>query len=216
MKDSTARPEWSPEMGFAVELYFPYIGLYVHPGNGLSNLLLWEMSFVADAFDDGLVKTTPEALMHWTGVTVKRVVRHLEELVADGILTAYGPIKARTETSYRFLFHHDAVARMDYWVKHKIDWREERHEVRWGRAERRPKAAPTSSGNGLRFRVFERDGFRCRYCGRAAADGAVLQADHVYPASRGGRATMENLVTACFECNNGKRDRVLTSGEQEP
>ena len=35
----------------------------------------------------------------------------------------------------------------------------------------------------LRFEVLNRDGFRCRYCGRSQRDGAVLHVDHVVPFS---------------------------------
>lgn len=62
---------------------------------------------------------------------------------------------------------------------------------------------------GLRFNVFRRDGFRCRYCGRSVDDGAVLHADHVIPESKGGPTTLENLVTACRECNIGKSDKDI-------
>lgn len=62
---------------------------------------------------------------------------------------------------------------------------------------------------GLRFDVFMRDGFCCRYCGRSAEDGAILHADHVVARSKGGPTTLENLVTACFECNIGKSDKDL-------
>lgn len=62
---------------------------------------------------------------------------------------------------------------------------------------------------GLRFDVFKRDGFRCRYCGISADDGAILHADHVIPQSKGGPTTLENLATACFECNVGKSDKDL-------
>lgn len=74
--------------------------------------------------------------------------------------------------------------------------------------ERRQNRRP-SRGTTLRFKVFERDGFRCRYCGRGTPD-VVLQADHVIPASKGGPYTMENLVTSCRDCNIGKRDRLLS------
>ena len=60
-----------------------------------------------------------------------------------------------------------------------------------------------------RFVIFERDGFKCRYCGRAAETGVVLEIDHVKPRSFGGSDDMENLVTACHECNMGKADRLL-------
>jgi hypothetical protein len=62
---------------------------------------------------------------------------------------------------------------------------------------------------GLRFDVFNRDGFRCRYCGVSIDDGAILHADHVIPESKGGPTTMENLVTACLDCNLGKSNKDL-------
>ena len=63
-----------------------------------------------------------------------------------------------------------------------------------------------------RFRVLSRDHFRCQYCGRSQAEGAVLHLDHVVPFSKGGPTTEENLITACMDCNLGKTDRdVLPS-----
>ncbi|MFJ6561989.1 HNH endonuclease [Streptomyces sp. NPDC091412] len=55
----------------------------------------------------------------------------------------------------------------------------------------------------LRFEVLRRDGFRCRYCGVTAAD-AELTVDHVTPIALGGADALDNLVTACGPCNNGK------------
>lgn len=62
---------------------------------------------------------------------------------------------------------------------------------------------------GLRFDVFMRDDFRCRYCGISVNDGAILHADHVIAESKGGPTTLENLVTACIDCNLGKSDKDL-------
>ena len=56
----------------------------------------------------------------------------------------------------------------------------------------------------LRFRVLQRDGFRCAYCGQSAKDGAVLHVDHVVPVASGGETTEDNLLTACASCNLGK------------
>ena len=56
----------------------------------------------------------------------------------------------------------------------------------------------------LRFRVLQRDGFRCQYCGANQRDGVVLHVDHVVPHSRGGQTTEDNLITACESCNLGK------------
>jgi hypothetical protein len=57
----------------------------------------------------------------------------------------------------------------------------------------------------LRFEVFRRDGFRCRYCGLNAGEtGAGLTIDHVVPVALGGANEPSNLVTACKDCNAGK------------
>ena len=55
----------------------------------------------------------------------------------------------------------------------------------------------------LRYEVLRRDNYTCRYCG-AFAPVTPLVVDHVVPRSRGGRDVLENLVTACEPCNNGK------------
>lgn len=60
----------------------------------------------------------------------------------------------------------------------------------------------------LRFEVLKRDNFTCQYCGRSAPD-VPLAVDHIFPFSKGGKHTMENLKTACEDCNIGKGDSVL-------
>lgn len=57
----------------------------------------------------------------------------------------------------------------------------------------------------LRYCIFARDQFTCQYCGRKAPD-VVLHVDHKLPVALGGDNDRENLVTACQECNAGKRD----------
>lgn len=63
--------------------------------------------------------------------------------------------------------------------------------------------------NKVRFEVFKRDKFTCQYCGKSAPD-VVLNVDHIKPVAEGGTNDILNLVTACFECNNGKSDRELS------
>jgi 5-methylcytosine-specific restriction endonuclease McrA len=65
----------------------------------------------------------------------------------------------------------------------------------------------------LRFTVLRRDNFKCQYCGRGPQEGVILHVDHKFPKSKGGEFALENLVTACFECNIGKGDAIL--GERE-
>lgn len=60
----------------------------------------------------------------------------------------------------------------------------------------------------LRFEIFNRDKFTCQYCGRKAPF-VELQIDHIHPKSKGGKNEVDNYATACFECNNGKRDVII-------
>jgi len=64
----------------------------------------------------------------------------------------------------------------------------------------------------IRFEVFKRDGFRCRYCG-ASPIREPLTIDHVLPRSKGGTDEAENLVTACWSCNSGKSDTLLSESK---
>ena len=60
-----------------------------------------------------------------------------------------------------------------------------------------------------RIKVLERDNYTCQICGRSIEDGVKLEIDHVIPKSKGGTYKMDNLQTLCFDCNRGKRDKIL-------
>ena len=45
----------------------------------------------------------------------------------------------------------------------------------------------------------------CHYCGRNIP-AKELTMDHIVPLARGGKSTKGNLVTACKECNNNKKN----------
>jgi len=61
-----------------------------------------------------------------------------------------------------------------------------------------------------RFEVFKRDSFSCQYC-YAKPPKVPLEIDHIIPVSKGGTNQIDNLVTACFDCNRGKSDTELQS-----
>ncbi|MSQ13957.1 MAG: HNH endonuclease [Dehalococcoidia bacterium] len=61
----------------------------------------------------------------------------------------------------------------------------------------------------LRFEVFKRNNFTCRYGGRKTPQ-IVLEVDHVIPVAKGGGDEIENLVTSCYECNRGKGASLLS------
>ena len=54
-----------------------------------------------------------------------------------------------------------------------------------------------------RFDVFKRDNFTCQYCSRKPPK-VPLECDHIVPVCKGGNNTIDNLITACFDCNRGK------------
>jgi hypothetical protein len=61
----------------------------------------------------------------------------------------------------------------------------------------------------VRFEVFKRDKFQCQYCGKSAPD-VVLNVDHIDPVANGGSNDLVNLITSCFDCNQGKKARLLS------
>lgn len=56
----------------------------------------------------------------------------------------------------------------------------------------------------LRAAVMERDGYQCVNCGATKP----LAIDHIFPWSRGGEDTLENLQVLCKPCNSKKRDSI--------
>ena len=125
-----------------------------------------------------------------------------------------------------------------------------RWTVEWPKEHRRAQAAPTNPGvTGPKTEqyaltaaterpIYERDGYRCRYCGcrvvlksaRTAMKDLVPDAiiwsdsdkhwhggfyallacvDHLVPRARGGDNSPDNLVTACWPCNFSKMDSLI-------
>ncbi len=64
------------------------------------------------------------------------------------------------------------------------------------------KRAPSPK---LRMQIVERDLYRCRICGRRAADyvDVELHVHHIRPFVRDGLTVEENLITLCHSCHAG-------------
>jgi 5-methylcytosine-specific restriction endonuclease McrA len=55
--------------------------------------------------------------------------------------------------------------------------------------------------------VYARDNGNCQYCGhRVSVSDATF--DHIIPKSKGGKTNWENIVVACFKCNQTKGNRL--------
>lgn len=59
----------------------------------------------------------------------------------------------------------------------------------------------------LRYKILQRDKFRCKACGARAGD-TELNIDHILPVSKGGKTTEDNLQTLCINCNMGKSNNT--------
>lgn len=61
-----------------------------------------------------------------------------------------------------------------------------------------------------RYIIFERDTFKCIYCGKTTEDyDIVLTCDHIIPQDEGGEHFASNLITACHVCNGSKGKKKL-------
>jgi hypothetical protein len=58
--------------------------------------------------------------------------------------------------------------------------------------------------------IIERDGTACVWCGREPWR-TDLTAEHVFPRSRGGRTSAENLTIACRSCNKRRGTRPVVA-----
>uniref|UniRef100_A0A7V3ZY46 HNH endonuclease n=1 Tax=candidate division WOR-3 bacterium TaxID=2052148 RepID=A0A7V3ZY46_UNCW3 len=84
-------------------------------------------------------------------------------------------------------------------------WRSERLTLRLPSVIRlryhvhlRYKEVPLNKKN-----ILRRDNYTCQYCGTTEGPMTI---DHIVPKRLGGGETWENLVCACFRCNNRKGD----------
>lgn len=73
--------------------------------------------------------------------------------------------------------------------------------VKWAYKENKYKRKALNPK--VRYRVMERDRFKCVLCGVTAKD-SILEVDHIVAVSDGGGHEMENLRVLCYECNIGR------------
>jgi HNH endonuclease len=87
-------------------------------------------------------------------------------------------------------------------------------------AAKAASAQPTSDFYNVRAnrrKVYERDGYTCRYCGTPVTPYTATL-DHLVPMVAGGTNGIDNLVTACLSCNTRKGKKPLGDflAEQNP
>lgn len=68
----------------------------------------------------------------------------------------------------------------------------------------------TDVPEGVRARVYARDGHRCRWCGRA---NVSVEIHHIEYRSSGGQHVEDNLICLCFRCHKVVHGTIRTQGE---
>jgi hypothetical protein len=84
-----------------------------------------------------------------------------------------------------------------------------RHEISKQAQETKSSADLTADYYNVRenrVKVYERDDYKCKYCQKQLTR-FTSTLDHVTPVARGGDNSLENLVTACLDCNSRKNVR---------
>jgi hypothetical protein len=120
------------------------------------------------------------------------------------ILTSIGAIRSEGEpnregTLYRVLIPDEIEACREYRRK---------------RAAKEEKTQPPEADADFynvkenRIKVYERDSYKCRYCGKQLTR-FTCTLDHVTPVAAGGTNALDNLVTACLGCNSRKHQRPV-------
>ncbi len=103
------------------------------------------------------------------------------------------------------------------WDRHQIVGRDEPpSEIPAPSGEKTPYFRPLNQTQ--RFKVYERDGWTCAYCGRDMKnDRRAACLDHVIPYAQGGTNRELNLVTSCKRCNSAKANKTpLEAGMKWP
>ena len=137
-------------------------------------------------------------------------------IVADGTWPATAPLPRNVRAApLKLLVDHGLISILPgdrYRVKGLDAERQRRSSQASASATLRWQTPRREGGKvvsrGMRFKVLERDGFACRYCGGKAPD-VVLDVDHLVPVREGGTDDLNNLVAACVDCNSGKSGHPL-------
>ena len=66
---------------------------------------------------------------------------------------------------------------------------------------------------GVSWRVWKRDGYRCRYCGN---DDVPLTVDHLVLWEEGGHSIEQNLLSSCKKCNKTRGNMQYAEWLQHP
>jgi 5-methylcytosine-specific restriction endonuclease McrA len=139
---------------------------------------------------------------HWAPIQITTAYRALVLLYSENAKVVYDDYSTHDFSSWRelseFLEDHKKI----HTPRYQLAVPEVIMLTRYGKFP--PRQVKFSRRN-----IFQRDGYRCQYCGCVPAKDA-LTIDHVVPRSKGGKTTWHNIVLACIKCNMRKGDKTPT------
>ncbi len=178
-------------------------------------------------------KLCPLPLPNYFNEAVDGFTRAISEIVKGGFKESLKALEeCNSEAVGRFFIEHgqqSSYSRVFDWKKVKIE----------NKLKKRSNPSPRNPTGRLTREVYERDYYRCRYCGSKIITKEVFReysriigsnnfsvarknserngltlglrgvVDHVHPHSLGGRTELDNLVTSCYSCNFGKAEYTL-------
>ncbi|HAF09335.1 MAG TPA: hypothetical protein DCK98_04540 [Chloroflexi bacterium] len=160
-------------------------------------LLFRQRKYTSEHRQEIYAKNRDCSKKNWTKIIARRKATFLDDPEGNC---------ARQRERARTLYERDPQARPSY----KKKWRAANPEgarayVRLSGHRRRAAAG----GDFIRVDDWEallkKYDRRCAYCG---VQGALIEADHRVPLSRGGKNTIENIVPACRRCNRRKMTKT--------
>lgn len=134
-------------------------------------------------------------------------MHHLSSLRSLLLNSSYEPMRIVSWQKALILWFQDKVEILEY---HTIFARSARATYQMPSVMRlKTYVRPRSSG-AVRFcreNVYIRDNYTCQYCG-SKLPPKHLTLDHVIPASKNGKKSWTNVVSACRGCNQRKANRT--------
>jgi len=173
-------------------------GVFAHEPFSEREAWLWLVAKAAWKDTDIQVETTGEALRKaWSWNSRSRVARVLRRLEAEGFLS----VKEQDKSILIIMQKNSSMFEV-------VDEGGVGRTFFYGRRMRPmpPFRVFPADWAARRDFVFQRDGYRCSYCG---SDNGPFECDHVTPVIRGGSDDIKNLATACQPCNRSKGAKSL-------
>lgn len=99
-------------------------------------------------------------------------------------------------------------ARENY--KKRVEKNKDKALLKWRTASHKRRALVRQAISNVTLeevnKLIEKSGNICSWCGKDIPKGQ-MHLDHVYPLSKGGEHTIQNLVVSCASCNHRKSDK---------